>query len=227
MIARDAGGLRPQAPQDGALRDAAPNGVVPEGSGFDAPEAVHRIGRYVVRRALPSDALAYCRADAEMVAYSYPGVMPAAWTQDRLDEADGLAPEREQAFASNLAAEARGAEPQDRSWIAFEDGTIVGICVSRSTPQDWESINDVQPIPGVTQQLNHLYLAASARGTGLADALMDLALPGHMPAYLWIIGGNRRGWRFYERHGFVGDGVTYSCGPIWYDAPLYRMYRTS
>ena len=23
---------------------------------------------------------------------------------------------------------------------------------------------------------------------------MDLALPGHMPAYLWIIGGNARGW---------------------------------
>jgi len=54
---------------------------------------------------------------------------------------------------------------------------------------------------------------------------MELALPRRMPAYLWIIGGNARGWSFYERHGFVGDGITYSCGPIWYDAPLFRMYR--
>jgi GNAT superfamily N-acetyltransferase len=208
------------------LRDTAPGGAAPQGSGFDAPDAVHSFGAYVVRRAQPSDALAYCRADAQMVAYSYPGVMPVAWTQDRLAEADGLAAEREVAFGANLAAEARGEEPQDRTWIVFEDGTIAGICVSRSTPQDWESINEVQPIPCVTQQLNHLYLTPSAQGTGLADWLMELALPDRMPAYLWIIGGNARGWRFYERHGFVGDGITYSCGPIWYDMPLFRMYRT-
>jgi len=212
MTLRDAGGLRPRAPQ---------------GPGFDAPDAVHSFGRYVVRRAQPSDALAFCRADAQMVAYSYPDVMPSIWTQERLDEADCLAPERERTFAVNLAAEARGDEPQDRRWIAFINDEIVGICVSRSTPQDLESVNEVVPIPGVTQQLNHLYLRPSAQGTGLADALMDLALPGRMPAYLWIIGGNARGWRFYERHGFVGDGITYSCGPIWYDAPLFRMYRTS
>ncbi len=193
---------------------------------FAPPDLVHRIGPYVVRRAHPSDALAYCRADAVMVAGSYPGVMPPIWSQERLDEADGLVSEREVSFAANLAAEARGEEPQDRTWIALADDAIVGICVSRSTPQGWESINEVVPIPGVTQQLNHLYLTPSSRGTGLADALLDLALPARMPAYLWIIGGNARGWRFYERHGFVGDGITYSCGPIWYDAPLYRMYRT-
>ena len=131
---------------------------------FDAPDAVHRFGRYVVRRARTSDALAFCRADAEMVAGSYPGVMPPIWSEERLAEADGLAPELERSFALNLAAEARGDEPQDRTWMAFAGDEIVGICVSRSTPQDWESINEVVPIPGVTQQLNHLYLRPSARG---------------------------------------------------------------
>ena len=194
---------------------------------FDAPDAFHRFGSYAIRRAQPSDALAFCRADAEMVAISYPDVMPPIWSQERLAEADGLAPERERAFADNLVAEAHGEEPRDRTWIAFSGDEISGICVSRSTPQDWESINEVVPIPGVTQQLNHLYLRPAAQGTGLADALMDLALPGRMPAYLWIIGGNARGWRFYERHGFVGDGITYGCGPIWFHRTLLRMYRTA
>ncbi|HSN10605.1 MAG TPA: GNAT family N-acetyltransferase [Propionibacteriaceae bacterium] len=196
--------------------------------GFDAPDAVHRVGPYLVRRALPIDAAAYCRADAEMVSSSYPGVMPEQWARERLEEAEGLIPERERAFAENLAAESRGEEPKDRTWLALAaDGAIVGIAVSRSTPQDWESINEVRPIPGVTYQLNHLYLRPEAQGTGLADALLDLALPGRLPAYLWIIGGNERGRRFYARHGFVGDGVTYSCGPVWYDMPLFRMYRTT
>ncbi|HET7724526.1 MAG TPA: GNAT family N-acetyltransferase [Propionibacteriaceae bacterium] len=198
----------------------------PAPSPFDAPDAVHRVGPYLVRRARPDDALAYCLADAEMVAGSYPGVMPEQWSRDRLEEAEGLVPGRAAAFAENLATEARGEEPDDRTWLALSsDGSIVGICVSRATPQDWEAINDVRPIPGVTHQLNHLYLRPAVQGTGLADALMDLALPGRMPAYLWIIGGNERGRRFYARHGFVGDGVTYSCGPIWYDMPLFRMYR--
>ena len=102
MTLRDAGGLRSRAPQ-GAEGDAR--------ASFDAPDAVHRIGPYVVRRAQPEDALNYCRTDAVMVSGSYPGVMPPIWSQERLDEADGLAPERALAFAANLAAEARGEEP--------------------------------------------------------------------------------------------------------------------
>jgi hypothetical protein len=70
---------------------------------LDAPDAVHRFGPYVVGRAQPSDALAYCRADAEIFANSYPDVMPPIWSKERLAEADGLAPVRELAFAAYLA----------------------------------------------------------------------------------------------------------------------------
>ena len=192
---------------------------------FDAPEAVHHHGAYVIRRAQPSDALAYCRADARFVADTYVSIMPPEFAHDRLAEADGLAPERAEAFAANLAAEARGEEPDDRTWIALDGDRIVATCVSRAKPQDWEAINEVVPIPGATRQLNHLYLAAEAQGTGLADRLMGLALPGNLSAYLWIVGGNQRAWRFYERYGFVGDGITYSCGPIWFHRDLLRMYR--
>lgn len=192
---------------------------------FDAPDAVHRHASYLIRRAQPSDARAYCRADARFVAATYASIMPPQFVVDRLAEADGLAPGLAERLAANLAAEATGDEPRDRTWIALDGDTIVATCISSGHAQDWESINDVVPIPGVAHQLNHLYLDPSAQGTGLADALMRLALPGDLPAYLWIVGGNERAWRFYERYGFVGDGITYSCGPIWFHRPLLRMYR--
>lgn len=193
---------------------------------FDNPEAAHLHGPYVIRRAQPSDALAYCRADARFVADTYMTSMPPEFAVDRLAEADGLAPALADRIAANLAAEAKGDEPRDRTWIALDGDQIVATCTSSAQPQDWESINEVVPIPGVSHQLNHLYLDRTAQGAGLAHTLMALALPDNMPAYLWIVGGNDRAWRFYERYGFVGDGITYSCGPIWFHRPLLRMYRT-
>jgi GNAT superfamily N-acetyltransferase len=194
---------------------------------FDAPDAVHRHGPYVIRRAQPSDALAYCRADARFVADTYTTIMPPAFAVDRLAEAEGLAPGLADRIAANLAAEAAGDEPRDRTWIALDGDQIVATCISSARAQDWESINNVVPIPDVSHQLNHLYLDRSAQGTGLAHTLMALALPGEMPAYLWIVGGNDRAWKFYERYRFVGDGITYGCGPIWFHRPLLRMYRTA
>ena len=194
-------------------------------TGFDAPSAVHEHGAYVIRRAQPSDALAYCRADARFVAETYTEIMPPRFAVDRLAEADGLAPDLAERITTDLATETNGAEPHARTWIALHGDEIVATCTSSAHAQDWESINEVVPIPGVSHQLNHLYLDRSAQGTGLAGALMRLALPDDLPAYLWIVGGNDRAWRFYERYGFVGDGITYGCGPIWFHRTLLRMYR--
>ena len=102
---------------------------------------------------------------------------------------------------------------------------MVAVAVSRNSPQEWEGALAAEPIDGLSRQLDHLYLHSSTWGTGLADALLELALPGRMAAYLWIVEGNDRAWRFYTRHGFVGDGRTYECGPLWYHRTLYRMLR--
>ena len=209
-----------------ARRGRVRKAVQVRSSTFDEPDAVHRHGSYVIRRAQASDALAYCRADARFVADTYTAIMPPEFVVDRLAEADGLAPTLADRIAASLAAEAKGDEPRERTWIALDGAEIVATCTSSGHPQGWESINDVVPIPGATHQLNHLYLDPSAQGTGLADTLMRLALPDDMSAYLWIVGGNERARRFYERYGFVGDGITYSCGPIWFYRPLLRMYRS-
>src|SRR5690349_20329886 len=67
--------------------------------------------------------------------------------------------------------------------------------------------------PGVSAGIGELYaiyLDESATGTGvgaalLANALAALAQKGFSSATLWVLEGNQRARRFYERHGFRLD----------------------
>ena len=59
------------------------------------------------------------------------------------------------------------------------------------------------------RELYSLYMLAVHHGTGAGQALLDAVLPPGMPAYLWVAEDNPRARRFYERNGFVPDGVRY------------------
>lgn len=194
-------------------------------TGFDATDSRHRVGRYLVRRARPEDAADFSRADAELVSAAYADLMPPQFAVDQLADVPAATARNEARFAHALAAEVAGAEPEHRTWIALESDRIVGIATSSIVPQEWEPAIGASPVPGLARQLDHLYLDRSAWGTGLASGLLELALPGRMDAYLWIVAGNDRAWRFYERHGFTGEDRAYECGPLWYQAVLYRMVR--
>ncbi len=193
--------------------------------GFDAIDARHRIGRYLARRARPEDAADFSRADAELVSAAYADLMPPQFAVDQFADIPAATARNEAQFVRDLAAEESGAEPGHRTWIAREDDRIVGVATSSIVPQEWEPAIGASPIPGLPRQLDHLYLDRSAWGTGLASALLELALPGRRDAYLWIVAGNDRARRFYERHGFAREDRTYECGPLWYGAVLYRMVR--
>jgi GNAT superfamily N-acetyltransferase len=56
-------------------------------------------------------------------------------------------------------------------------------------------------------ELTVIYLRNAAQGSGVADALLQMAI-GDAPAYLWVLTGNSRATSFYRRHGFVPDGAT-------------------
>lgn len=185
------------------------------------------VGPYVIRRATARDAAAYAQADADMVAATYAYTMPPEFAVARHREVAEVADETERLLATCLEIEARGDEPPRRTWVAMEADRIVGIVVSGAFPQTWECHVDARPLPGIRYQLHHLYTRAEAHGTGLGQAMLDVALPNGLAAYLWLIGGNDRAHSFYRRNRFVVDPTSFTSGPLWFDKPLLRLYRPS
>ncbi|GAB3020230.1 N-acetyltransferase GCN5 [Nocardioides flavus (ex Wang et al. 2016)] len=60
-------------------------------------------------------------------------------------------------------------------------------------------------------EMEQLFVARAARGTGVADALLAdaerrIAAVGHPSAWLAVVAGNARARRFYEKHGWVDTG---------------------
>lgn len=61
-------------------------------------------------------------------------------------------------------------------------------------------------------ELYALYVDPGRVGEGIGRALLDEAVrgcaaAGHARVYLWVLKGNRRARRFYERAGFEADGA--------------------
>lgn len=82
-------------------------------------------------------------------------------------------------------------------WLAVDDGRLVGFA-NAGAPRDAD--------PPAPEELKALYVRASHWSTGLGRRLLTTVL-GERPAYLWVLAGNARATRFYERAGFSADGV--------------------
>jgi GNAT superfamily N-acetyltransferase len=83
----------------------------------------------------------------------------------------------------------------------------------------------------VGDEVEQVYVAASHRGTGVADALLteaerQVTRAGHSSAWLAVVAGNARARKFYERRGWSDGGpFTYAAaredGPIAVPARRY------
>jgi GNAT superfamily N-acetyltransferase len=103
--------------------------------------------------------------------------------------------------------------PGMRIWVAERDGRIVGhanVAVGKALGE-----------------LSALYVVPEEWGSGVAGALHDQAVAGMRElgateATLWVVEGNTRARRFYEREGWSADGET---KPSMFDITEVRYRR--
>ena len=91
--------------------------------------------------------------------------------------------------------------PGMRLWVAERDGRIVG--------------HATVAVDKTLGELSALYVVPEEWGSGVAGALHDEAVVGMRElgateATLWVVEGNTRARRFYEREGWSADGETKS-----------------
>ncbi len=161
----------------------------------------------------PADAAAWARFVAIERARTYEGIVHDGFLDGLLARLDRETAEIRDELATGVG----------RYAVAWHDGAIVGAASSTATPMAWEEGLGFGPAPA-DRALDALYVAPSQHGTGLADRLLALVLD-DAPTMLWLISGNERARRFYERRGFAMWGQEFPTGETWNHVPMRRMVR--
>ncbi|MEW1824864.1 GNAT family N-acetyltransferase [Streptomyces sp. NPDC088196] len=118
-----------------------------------------------------------------------------------------------QSFLNTLSATADA--ERRRARFAESDGSVLNLVASVGDEIiGWAALGPYREgeIRTEDAELYALYLDPKHVGTGAGRALMQEALRraaalGHDRVYLWVVRGNARARRFYERAGFRADGV--------------------
>lgn len=119
---------------------------------------------------------------------AYAGLMPA----DVLAHRREARQERVERWRQILGA------AESTELLAWEGDSLIGfvsVGPGRDDPED--------ALPAI--EVLALYVRSRVYGTGVGYALLGAGI-GSASAFLWVLEGNRRAIRFYERQGFVFDG---------------------
>ena len=141
-----------------------------------------------IRRAVPADAPQLGEVHVRTWQIAYEGLIPQAV----LDSLDIVA------RAARWRTTLEDASNPGRTWVALEEGKLIGFA-SSGPPR-----GDDAPAP---LELWALYVHPRRHGGGAGALLAEAAL-GPDPAFLWVLDGNARAIRFYEKIGFRLDGAT-------------------
>ena len=145
-----------------------------------------RAADYAIRPAFEEDAEALGHLHLDVWDDAYTGLMP----QRILDERRARADERIARWRDILAGE-------HGTLLAESPAGLIGF--AGAGPRRDEDVD-------IETELMALYVRAAWWGTGVGYALMRAAI-GDRAAYLWLLDGNDRALRFYERQGFRLDGT--------------------
>jgi GNAT superfamily N-acetyltransferase len=132
-------------------------------------------------------------ADAPRIAE----VWEAAWRDGHI----GHVPDALLVHRHSDSFRTRTAAMIDRTHVAEVDGEIVGFVTRKG------------------DELEQLFVDASARGTGVARELLDegarrLLAEGHAQPWLAVVSGNARARHFYEREGWRDAGHLAYAAPV-------------
>jgi ribosomal protein S18 acetylase RimI-like enzyme len=141
-----------------------------------------------LRHAVPADALAVARVHVRAWQVGYRGLMPDAYL-------DGLRAEDRAARYTFDRLDG------PRTTVAIVDGAIAGFATISGSELSALNVDPDCWSHGVGRAL-----IARARG--------DLAASGATAARLWVLVGNERAVRFYERDGWATDG-TRRVATVW------------
>lgn len=140
-----------------------------------------------IRQAVPGDAEALGPLHVDVWDDAYTGLM----AQHFLDERRANVRRRVDRWRELLS------EAEQPTWVAEDASGLVGFAGAgpgRDNDTDLEL------------ELYALYVRAAYYGTGVGYALLRQAI-GDRACYLWVLAGNERAIRFYERQGFRLDGT--------------------
>lgn len=155
---------------------------------------------FTIRSVAVDDAEAIASVHVTAWKVAYEGIIPQAFL-DALDIT-----ERAGHWRSILTGEITAPNvPRPTDFVVEDSSGLVGFANVgrfRGRPDDLEA-----------GELWAMYVHPDAWGTGAGDALMDetideLIRMGVTTAYLWVLEGNGRARRFYERHGWTSDDVS-------------------
>jgi ribosomal protein S18 acetylase RimI-like enzyme len=149
-----------------------------------------------VRPAVEDDAAAIAAVHVRSWQSAYRGHLPDGY----LDALPAQLERREAMWREVIRGHAAG----HRVWVADQGGRIVGFSGTGPSRDD--------DAPAGAIELGTIYLEPDAIGRGVGAALMrralaDLSERGCRLATLWVLEGNERACRFYEKGGWRADGT--------------------
>ena len=149
-------------------------------------------GRFRVRQAGFADLPDAVRVNALAWAESYRGVISDEVIERRLGE---------DVIAARAEHWGRSIERGIYFWVVQDTADanrLVGVANAQPARDD----DAPEPL-----ELTMIYLLDVAKGSGIADRLLQMAI-GDAPAYLWVLEDNPRAQAFYRKHGFAADGAS-------------------
>jgi GNAT superfamily N-acetyltransferase len=140
-----------------------------------------------IRRAVPEDAEALGPLHVDVWFDAYTGLMDQHFLDDRRAGVAGRIDRWREILST----------ADNPTWVAEDADGLVGFG-GAGEGRD----NDVD----IELELYALYVREAYYGTGVGYALFEQAV-GDRACYLWVLAGNERAIRFYERQGFRLDGT--------------------